>query len=216
MPVQPTACGLARDTSIATPAGPVPVQDLAPGDLVLTADRGPQPLRQRVTWTARDSADTPVTVPPRTLGNPRPLHLAPGHRLLLRGPCVQLHFGCAEVLVPASAFCAVAPVGVEDAPQTCGTEYHRLLLPGHHLVHADGAWAESLFPASAPCADTRDRSRLYPYIAEGLPPLHPARMKTCRMVLHDREARFLVMAMGLQADRGGPALSPQLELSVAS
>lgn len=35
-------------TRIATPDGEVPVEDLVPGNLVLTADHGPQPLRGQV------------------------------------------------------------------------------------------------------------------------------------------------------------------------
>lgn len=210
MLVSPPACGFARGTAIATPAGAVPVQDLSPGDLVLTADRGPLPLVDRLCRTARDGADAPVTLPAGLLGNDRPLRLAPGHCLLVRHPCAQLHFGCGEVLVPAGAFVgalAGALPGVhEDAPRDAPgeVEYHRLLLPAHHLVMAEGALAESLFPPAIhrPVAgdDGRDRSRLSPYLAAGLPPLHPARMKACRMVLHDREARFLALALGLRPD----------------
>ena len=60
-----------HDTRIATPEGPRPVQDLRPGDLVLTRDRGAQPLR----WTGRRLlGDTALSAAPHL----RPVRIAAG------------------------------------------------------------------------------------------------------------------------------------------
>lgn len=89
-------CFLA-DTRIATPAGAVAVQDLAIGDLVLTADGPPVPVR----WVGRqtvvaafgpDEARRPVLIRAGALapGLPaRDLRLTADHALLLDGLLVQ-------------------------------------------------------------------------------------------------------------------------------
>ena len=76
-------------TPIDTPAGPVPVEVLRPGDLVLTRDNGPQPLRwsamRRLTQAelAADPRLLPVEIAAGALGNAARLDVSPQHAILL-------------------------------------------------------------------------------------------------------------------------------------
>lgn len=132
-------------TRIATPAGARPVEDLAPGDLVLTRDNGLQPIRwagQR-TVAARGKF-APVRFKPGVLtGAERDLVVSPQHRMLFRGHRAELLFGEREVLVPA--------ISLIDGQQVLrdhgGTvTYHHLLFDRHEIIYANGAASESFHP----------------------------------------------------------------------
>ncbi|MBT9384721.1 Hint domain-containing protein [Pseudooceanicola sp. CBS1P-1] len=139
-------------TRIATPQGPRPVELLAPGDLVLTLDHGPQPLL----WCGgyllspaqidRRPALAPVRIAPGALGPgqpERPLILSPHHRVLLRSPIAARMFGQAEVLVPARHLTPLPGIG-RLFPVT-PIHYRHLLLARHALLLSEGAASESLF-----------------------------------------------------------------------
>ena len=56
------------DTAIETPFGPRPIQDLRPGDLILTKDHGPQPLRWIGSRTVAAQGDmAPIQLDPSLL-----------------------------------------------------------------------------------------------------------------------------------------------------
>ncbi|RAP41040.1 hypothetical protein BYZ73_12655 [Rhodovulum viride] len=77
---------------IATPEGPQPLTELRPGDLVLTLDRGPCPVRDVLTTDldpatlARHPELRPVVLEPSALGPGRPdrrMHPSPQHGVLM-------------------------------------------------------------------------------------------------------------------------------------
>lgn len=80
-------------TLIDTPTGPVRVEDLRPGDMVMTLDHGAQPLR----WVGGRTVCglgrfAPVELDPGVFDNDRSLLLSPEHRILWRGWEIELFF----------------------------------------------------------------------------------------------------------------------------
>lgn len=86
--------GLLAGANLRTPCGDRRVENVRPGDLIVTRDAGLQPVR--LVWTqtlnAKDLAANPALAPvwlgPRAIGPmmpQRPLRLAPGHRILIPG-----------------------------------------------------------------------------------------------------------------------------------
>lgn len=128
---------------IETPRGEVPIAEIKAGDLVLTRDRGAQPVlwhaTSRVPSIGRAAA---VHVDPATFGGRRWLGLSAQHRVLLSGPMVELYCGHEEVLAPVKAL--VDGVRVTRRSEGLMT-YHHLLLEHHELIKADGVWCESMF-----------------------------------------------------------------------
>lgn len=104
---------------IAVPGGEPPVETLCPGDLVLTRDHGPQPIR----WAgARRVAAlgplAPVRIAAGTLGAHRTLLVSPQHRILLRGAALELMFGLPEALAAAKDLVDGARRVAAPGPQT--------------------------------------------------------------------------------------------------
>lgn len=178
----------AAGTRIATPRGEVPVEDLAPGDLVLTADGGARPL----IWVGRAEvagrgAFAPIRIARGVLGNRRPLRVSAQHRMLLAGWRAELMFGEAEVL--AAACHLVDDVRILPVPCDRIT-YHHLLFDRHEIIFAEGSPTESFFPGAATMAqgDAALRAEmlaLFPDLAgQG-----GAFAQTARRVLRGAEAR---------------------------
>jgi hypothetical protein len=131
-------------TRILTPTGEVAVDSLRPGDLVITQDDGPQPLRwvgrRRVEATARFA---PVLIRAGTFGDHRDLMVSPLHRVLIRDSLAELLFGEAEVLVAAKDL--VNGRSVVTCPG--GTvDYVHLLFDRHQVVVSEGLATESFLP----------------------------------------------------------------------
>lgn len=139
----------AAGTLIATPTGPYPVEDLRPGDLVVTLDCGPMPvrvLRHHVSRRRHQSEqDVPVLIGAGAFGSgcpERDLVVSPQHRVLV-GAVGQLAGSLdGEWLVPAKALCKLPRVR-RKAEQRRVLWYH-FALDTHALVSAEGCWTESL------------------------------------------------------------------------
>lgn len=139
----------AEGTLIATPAGEVPVEDLAAGDLVSTLDKGAQVIR----WVGRaevDLAEAPQMRPIRIragalgVGQPRvDLTVSPQHRVLVRSRIAQRMFGTDEVLVAARQLLVLD--GVERAEDLARIGHVHFLFDRHEIVLSNGAATESLF-----------------------------------------------------------------------
>ena len=142
----------ARGTRIETPRGPVAVEDLRAGDLVLTRDRGAQPLR----WVGSSRVDggtlastprlRPIRIRAGALGQHAPaqdLLVSPQHRILVRSKIAQRMFGAAEVLVAAKQL--VLLDGIDVAEDLAEVEYFHLLFDRHEVVISNGAETESLY-----------------------------------------------------------------------
>ncbi len=131
-------------TLIRTPAGDVPVETLAPGDLVSTVDDGPQPLR----WTGSRTVEgrgkqAPIRLAPGALGRHGGLLLSPQHRVMIRDTYAELIFGAAEVLVAAKDL-------VNDRSilrQECDSvTYVHILFDKHQVIYSEGLTTESFLP----------------------------------------------------------------------
>ncbi len=131
-------------TLILTPDGDVPVESLRPGDMVMTHDDGPQPLR----WIGRrtvaaEGCFAPIHIRAGTFGDHNTLLLSPQHRVLIRDSLAELLFGEAEVLVAAKDLINDLSVTV----QTGGSvEYVHLLFDKHQVVYSEGLATESFLP----------------------------------------------------------------------
>lgn len=131
-------------TLIRTPGGDVPVEKLVPGDLVLTHDDGPQPLR----WIGRrrvaaEGAFAPVEIRAGTFGPHRRLLVSPQHRVLIRDVMAELLFGEAEVLVAAGDLVDGRSVRVRPGGEV---EYVHILFDRHQVVWSEGLATESFLP----------------------------------------------------------------------
>lgn len=148
---QQTIC-FAAGTRIATDRGEVAVQDLREGDLVLTRDRGLQPVRWigSVALGAERLRNSPHLRPVRiaagALGAGVPqadLVVSPQHRILVRSAIALRMSGQVEVLLAAKQLLALEGVSIADDLAT--VEYFHILFDRHEVVFANGAEAESLF-----------------------------------------------------------------------
>lgn len=145
----------ARNTLITTRRGDVPVQDLRLGDMILTADRGYQPLRWLAArrLSAVDLAQAPNLRPIRIragalgCGLPqRDLTVSPQHRILVRSKVAERMFGSSEVLVAAKQL--LEWDGVEIVQDGQGVEYWHLMCDRHEVIFAEGLESETLFTGS--------------------------------------------------------------------
>ncbi len=137
-------------TLLQTPQGPTAIEDILPGDHVITEQHGPQPVLWRGSMTCQ--ANTPhdrcrtltrITADGFGIGRPlRDMLIGPGGRLLCRArsgptrrgqalaPVTMLHDG-------ASVF-AVTPPGA--------VQLYHLVLPIHATLRANGLEMESYHP----------------------------------------------------------------------
>ncbi|WP_294227453.1 Hint domain-containing protein [uncultured Shimia sp.] len=131
-------------TKIITQKGERSVEEIEPGDMILTMDHGFQPLRWigRRTVPAR-GALAPIRFAPGALGNDVPLMVSPQHRMMLRGWRVEVNFGESEVLVPAQAL-----INGDTVVQVEGGEvtYLHLLFDCHEIIYGGGIPSESFMP----------------------------------------------------------------------
>ncbi|PRY92400.1 Hint domain-containing protein [Donghicola tyrosinivorans] len=143
-------------TMIATPSGPRPVQNLRPGDLVLTRDNGPQEILWR--GARRISGARmfvlpelrPVRILAHAFGEDRPdgtLLVSPEHRLLVSGSAALNLFNTDEVLVQARFL--LNDRTITRAADLHEVTYIHLLLPAHEILWANGIECESFHPATA-------------------------------------------------------------------
>jgi Hint domain-containing protein/Big-like domain-containing protein len=131
-------------TLISTPDGEVSVENLHPGDLVLTQDDGPQPLRWIGTRTVAAEADhAPILIRACTFGAHNDVMVSPLHRVLIRDSLAELLFGEAEVLVAAKDLVNDRSVTRKVGGQVT---YVHLMFDTHQVVFAEGLATESFLP----------------------------------------------------------------------
>ena len=142
-------------TRIATPEGARRIEDLAPGDRILTKDNG----AQQVLWTGSRRMTgarlyamphlRPIRFRQGALGIGRPdgdLLVSPQHRMLVRGAAARALFNTDEVLVAAEDLVNDLSVTV-DAHRRDVTYVH-ILLEHHQIVWANGLETESYHPSN--------------------------------------------------------------------
>ena len=135
----------AAGTRIDTPSGPRRVEDLRPGDVVITLDDGPQSLRLVLFHpvrfgSPRTEPHRPIEFRPGALGPGVPhtrLRVSPHHRILVAHPALG------EILVPAKAL--LGRRGVRVVRGVAQVTYVHLVFARHHIVLAEGCPSESFF-----------------------------------------------------------------------
>lgn len=134
-------------TRILTPGGEVAVEDLRPGDMVVTLDEGARPLRWVGSRTvAAEGAFAPIRIRAGTFGAHRDLRVSPQHRVLVRDVLAELMFGEPEVLVAAKDLVNGRSVQREHGG---AVTYVHLLFDRHQVVMAEGLATESFLPGPA-------------------------------------------------------------------
>lgn len=178
-------------TRIATATGLRNIEDLAVGDLVVTADHGLQPIRwiQQRTVAAEDRF-APIRIKPGVvLGQERDLLVSPQHRMLIEGYRAQLMFGESEVLVAAKHL-------IDDDKVTRETgghiTYFHMIFDAHEVVFAEGAPTESFHPGDSSIAALTDPARqelfdLFPDLRSNI----GSYGQTARRCLNGYEGRLL-------------------------
>lgn len=139
-------------TRIATAGGDVAVEDLRPGDLVMTRDNGLQPLRwigvKPVAGAVLAAFPNlrPVCIRAGALGAGLPmrdLHVSPQHRILVRSKIAERMFGQPEVLVAAKCLIGLPGIQVDESDRDL--VYIHILFDRNEIVLSEGAETESLF-----------------------------------------------------------------------
>lgn len=181
----------ARGTRIETPNGPRHIEDLQEGDLVLTLDNGPRPIRwigsREVPATGRFA---PIEFAAGAVDNNETLTVSPQHRMLLGGWRAEILFGASEILAPAKYLINDRTIRRREG----GTvEYFHILFDTHEVVFAEGAPSESLYPSDLSLSALAESSR--EEIFEIFPELRAmpyADVSTARRCLKEHEAQLLI------------------------
>lgn len=155
-------------TLIATATGERRVEELQPGDRVITRDNGLQEIR----WVGRRDMSgaelaaaphlRPVLIREGALGKGLPerdMLVSPQHRVLITGERPQLFFEESEVLVAAKHLTGMDGVDVVDVSSTT---YIHVMFDHHEVILSDGAWTESFQPGDMTLGsmDTAQRSEI--------------------------------------------------------
>jgi hypothetical protein len=139
-------------TLVETPQGPVAIETLRIGDLVLTGDHGARPVawiwahKHTPAALAQNEQLRPVRIARHALGHALPtrdLFVSQQHRILIASRIAQRIFGAPEVLVSAKTLIELDGVDVvlPDRPIT----YIHLLFSEHEIIFAEGTPSESLY-----------------------------------------------------------------------
>lgn len=182
----------ARGTQLDTPKGEIAVENLRVGDLVTTADNGPQTIR----WIGSQSvpahgALAPIRLAQGCFGLKRDLLVSPNHRMLIESAAATLLFDEPEVLVPAKHLLSHPGITRSFGGSV---EYFHILFDKHEVVFAAGARTESFQPGdhvmSSMAFETRGEILgLFPELSAG------ALFDGARMSLRQHEAACLVQAI---------------------
>lgn len=176
------------DALILTPMGLTPITELKVGDLVMTRDHGPQPIR----WiggtnvSKADLVKSPNLQPYKIKadcfgpGTPfRDLTLSPQHRVLMGGTLVKNMFGESEMLIAVKHLEKIRKV---QRPKVRGAvTYRHILFDRHEIIYANGLPTESLLIGQTarnklPKALVDEIEALLPEIAKGPAAYPPARV----------------------------------------
>lgn len=124
-------------TPVQTSLGPVAAGNLKPGDIVLTADRGPVPLRaaQRLQLPARGSF-APVLLRSPFFGTTQDLLVSSDQLIAISGAETEYLFGAESVLMPAGALVDARTALSDQRRAVTGSV--ALDLGGPALIEANG------------------------------------------------------------------------------
>lgn len=179
-------------TRIMTDRGEVPVEKLAPGDLVRTLDDGLQPLR----WVGRRTVAAqgrlaPVRFAAGAIGNRREIRLSPQHRVLMQTGWAELLFGEGEVLVAAKDLVNGDTITVQNGGEV---EYVHILFERHQIVFSEGIETESFRPGpqAVKAFDRQVLAEICTLFPELDPETGAGYSPAARRLLKSHEAQLLV------------------------
>ncbi len=120
----------------------VPIEDLRPGDPILTRDSGVQ----AVTWIGCSTlravgSMAPILIRAGALNNANDLLVSPDHRLMVYQRRDEIGAGSPEILVRARDLVNGNTVVVQDGGFI---DYYQILFDRHYIIYAEGIAAESL------------------------------------------------------------------------
>lgn len=156
--------GLAGPSNVRTPCGLRRIENVRPGDLIVTRDNGLQPVR--MVWTrgvsaadaAADPSLAPVRLKRRAIGPMMPqqdLCLAGQHRILVPG------YRLAEI--PDDRSCLIAARDIAEASdeafvdKSCAeVTFYNLVFEEHQVFAANGLPVESYLPSQASLRELDD------------------------------------------------------------
>ena len=187
MPIPPC---FTAGTRILTENGEVKIEDLAEGDLIVTAGNGLVPVRwigQRTVSAKGDFA--PIFITKGALGNTQDLMVSPAHRMVVSDARVSALFSEDEVLVSAKSLANGDTI--YRKPGGMVTYFH-ILFDEHEVIFANGAPAESLYLGRSALAAFSEETQnevlaLFPELNGEL----PAAGTLARPVLNMAEAALL-------------------------
>lgn len=150
---RPSVICFTPGTRLRTERGETAIEDLDPGDRLLTRDSGPQ----EVLWTAHRRMSgarlfampdqRPIRMRRGALGVDRPdadLVVSPEHRVLVKGAAARELWGEPEVLVRAADLVGDRFVTVDHSLRE--TWYIHLMLERHEVIWANGLEVETFHP----------------------------------------------------------------------
>lgn len=183
----------AKGTLIRTPEGERPIEDIKPGDRVMTLHHGTQRLvsafQNAVVGLGRMA---PVRIAAGRFGATRDLLVSQNHRILCEGPRIEMMFETPQVLVAAKHL--VGRPGVKIDPCARITYVH-LQFARHEVIWANGCPSESLF--AAPKANHMSRAEidaqneLSEIFSQELGPVRSETLQPAQRCLTGREAAAL-------------------------
>ncbi len=137
--------GLLAGTPVETPNGPQRIERLRLGDLVVTSDGRPRPVR----WIARRTVPAMGSFRPIRLRRPyfgltRDILCAPDHHVALSGAEAEYLFAEPAVLVAAERLLD-GKSALREKPARATLTYYHILLDQHECLKHAGLWGESLF-----------------------------------------------------------------------
>lgn len=145
---------VARGTLITTDRGPVSVEDLLPGDRVLTMESGPEPLRWKGSIMIYPASATPgvessglVRITADRFGYAKPmadLLLGPAARILHSHARLPEIIGTPSAFAPARGF--IDGSGVFRIDPISPVPVYHLAFAGHRTIRANGIPIESYHP----------------------------------------------------------------------
>ncbi len=168
----------AEGTLIQTKHGLVAVEDLQPGQLILTNDDRFQPLVMNMSSTISqralqtDQKLRPVRISAGAMGNGLPhrdLLVSRQHRMLVQSKIAERMFGKSQALISAIKLTELPGIFVDT--NVTSVTYHHLLFEDHEVVFAEGAPSESLFTGKEALKSVSSEAReemmkLFPELAD--------------------------------------------------
>ncbi len=129
---------------VETTDGSRPIENLKLGDMVVTHDHGPQPIR----WIIKQELASLGRAAPVKLHAPffdltSDITVAQNQRVMISGIETEYNLGKDAVLIEAQNL--VGYPGVSLLTDRLATTYYQLLFDNHECIHLSGTWADSLY-----------------------------------------------------------------------